>query len=85
MVRKTGPSTLKRGTVVVPYATQLGLIFSVLALFTGSASASSTAYCSNVNTGADNKPSMSLAPPTIDPCDFVDSVAARFQHVPVTG
>ena len=70
MERKTGHSTLRRGTVAIPYAMQLGLIFSVLALFTGSVLASDTAYCSNVNTGADNKPSMSISPSTIDPRDF---------------
>lgn len=66
MERKTAPSTRRRGTAAVPYVMQLGLIFSVLALFTGPASAS----CANVNTGADNKPSMPLLPSAIDPRDL---------------
>lgn len=57
------PSTLRGGKAAIPHAMQLGLILSGLALLTGSVSAE-TAYCSNVNTGADNKPSMSLFPST---------------------
>ncbi|PKY06342.1 hypothetical protein P168DRAFT_109581 [Aspergillus campestris IBT 28561] len=55
MERKTATNTLRRGTAAAPYVMQLGLIFSVLALFTSPVSAS----CANVNTGADNKPNFS--------------------------